>query len=390
MAKLVYLDYAATTPVDPKVLKTMTPYFSQKFGNTTSFHSKGADASQVVESARKTIAKLINADPSEIIFTSSATESNNLAVKGVALANKNKGKHIIISAIEHDCVLNSAKWLEGQGFEISELPVDKKGFISLKDLERSIRKDTILVSIIHGNNEIGTIQNIKAIGKICRRHNVYFHTDAAQSFGKVSIDVERDNIDLLTASSHKIYGPLGAALLYKKSNVSIIPLLHGGGHEQFLRSSTVNVPAVVGFAKAAQICGKETDESEKLMKLRNKLINGILKKIPNTKINGDLKNRLPNNANITFSFIEGESLLLELNMAGILVSTGSACSSFSLKPSHVLMAMGRNPEDAHGSLRFSLGRWTTSKEIDYVLETLPGIVKRLRKLSPFGLRSKNI
>ena len=392
LAKKIYLDYASTTPVDPRVFKAMLPYFSEKFGNTTSFHEKGAISSSAVEEAREKIAKTINAKPNEIIFTSSATESNNFVIKGVAWANKHRGKHIIISSIEHDCILNSTEWLKTQGFEVTQLPVGKNGLISLENLKDNIRPDTILVSIIHGNNEIGTIQDINAVGKICRKNNIYFHTDAAQSFGKVPINVEKDNIDLLTASSHKIYGPLGAALLYKRSGVLVNPLLHGGGHEGTFRSSTVNVPAIVGFAKAAEICWKDLmknkKENTKIIKLRDKLIKGILTKIPDTKLNGDSKKRLPNNANITFSFIEGESLLLEFNMAGVYVSTGSACSSRSLKPSHVLMALGKNAEDAHGSIRFSLGRWTKEGDIDYVLQVLPGIVKRLRKLSPFTRSSK--
>jgi len=386
-SKKIYLDYASTTPTDPKVLRAMLPYFSQKFGNSVSFHKRGADAMDAVGNARKLIAKFINSKSFEIIFTSSATESNNMALKGIAWANSHKGKHIIISSIEHDCVLNAAEWLKTQGFEITKLPVDKKGFVLLKDLQNAIRKDTILVSIIHGNNEIGTIQNIRAIGKICRKNNIYFHTDASQSFGKIPIDVIKDNIDLLTASSHKIYGPLGAALLYKRSGIPITPLLNGGGHEQNFRSSTVNLPAVIGFAKAIEICSKDKVGLDRLVKLRDKLIKGIIKKIPDTKLNGDLKKRLQNNVNITFSFIEGESLLLELDLMGILVSTGSACSSNNLSPSHVLMALGKNPEDAHGSIRFSLGRLTKESDIDYVLKVLPEIVKRLRKLSPFNRKN---
>jgi len=387
MVKNVYLDYASTTPVDPRVLKAMLPYFSKKFGNTLSFHDKGAEAAEAVEKARKQIAKIINAKPSEIIFTSSATEANNLAIKGLALANKNRGKHIIISSIEHDSVSNTADWLRTQGFEITKLPVNKNGLVSSKELEKAIRKDTILVSIIHGNNEIGTVQDIKLLGNTCRKNKVYFHIDCAQSFGKIKIDVEKDNIDLLTASSHKIYGPKGAGLLYIKSGILITPLFHGGEHERNLRSSTLNVPAIVGFAKAAEICWKEKNENKRLSKLRDKLITGILKKIPHTKLNGDLKNRLANNANITFSFIEGESLLLELNLAGIFVSTGSACSSPKLEPSHVLMAIGKNAEDAHGSIRFSLGRWTTEEDINYALKILLKTVERLRKFSPFKGKS---
>jgi len=387
-SKKIYLDYASTTPVDQRVLKAMLPYFTDNFGNSVSFHEKGAQAFRTVEESREKIAKIIGAKPNEIIFTSSATESNNFALKGIAWANKHRGKHIIISSVEHDCVLNSAKWLETQGFEVTHLPVDKNGFVLLKDLKKAVKKDTILVSIIHGNNEIGTIQNIVEIGKFCRKNNILFHTDAAQSFGKIPINVEKDFIDLLTVSSHKIYGPLGVAMLYKRGGLPIIPLLHGGGHENSFRSSTVNVAGIVGFAKAVEICNKNMlngdKENEKIVKLRNKLIKEILKKIPDTKLNGDPVQRLANNTNITFSFVEGESLLLELNMAGVYVSTGSACSSNSLSPSHVLMALGKNAEDAHGSIRFSLGRWTKESDIDYVLQILPGIVRRLRSMSPFA------
>jgi len=384
MVKKIYLDYASTTPVDPKVLKEMLPYFSDKFGNTMSFHDKGAEALEAVEKARIKIANVLNAKPEEIIFTSSATEANNLAIKGIAYANSNRGKHIIISSIEHDSVLNTVNWLKTQGFEITELPVDKNGLVDSKNLEKEIRRNTILVSMIHGNNEIGTIQNIKLLGETCKKNNVFFHTDTSQSFGKIEIDVNKDNIDLLTASSHKIYGPKGVGLLYIKSGIPITPLLHGGGHERNLRSSTLNVPGIIGFAKATEIAWKELKkENKRLIKLRDKLINGILKRISNTKLNGDIKDRLANNVNISFSFIEGESLLLELNLEGIFVSTGSACSSPKLEPSKILMALGRDVEDAHGSIRFSLGRWTTDNDINYVLKVLPEIVKRLRKFSPF-------
>ncbi|MCL4415228.1 MAG: cysteine desulfurase [Actinobacteria bacterium] len=387
MSKNIYLDYASTTPIDPKVLKAMLPYFSEHFGNSSSFHQKGAQAAKALEESRKLFAKIINSNPEEIIFTSSATEANNLALKGVALVGKNRGNHIIVSSIEHDSVLKSANWLKDQGFEVTLLPVDKKGFVSTEDLKKAIKKGTILVSVIHGNNEIGTIQNIRELGKICRKNNILFHTDASQTFGKIKIDVKKDFIDLLTVSSHKIYGPIGIAFLYKRQGIPIIPLLHGGGHENSLRSSTVNVPSIVGFAKAAEICIRNLEtEKERIRNLRDKLIEGILTKIPDTKLNGDRKNRLPNNANITFSFVEGESLLLELNMKGIFVSTGSACSSNSLSPSHVLMALGKNPEDAHGSIRFSLGKWTKESDINYVLKVLPNIVERLRKISPFKIK----
>ncbi len=384
MKKSIYLDFAATTPCDPRVLKAMLPFFKEEFGNTMSFHDKGAVAFDAIEKSRATIAAMLNSAPEEIIFTASATESNNTALKGVAWSNKHRGRHIIISQIEHDCVMESAKWLETQGFEVTRLPVDEYGLVNLDNLQKSIRSDTILVSVIHGNNEVGVVQDIASLGATCREKKVLFHTDAAQSFGKIPLDVQNMNIDLLTASSHKIYGPKGAAILYKRKGVAMTPLLHGGGHEGNFRSSTVNVPAIVGMASAAEICEKESKtENEKITKLRDKLIHGILKKIPNTALNGHPTKRLANNANISFAFVEGESLLLELNMAGIYVSTGSACSSRNLEPSHVLLAMGKKPEEAHGSIRFSLGRWTTETEIDYVLKILPGIVEKLRKMSPF-------
>ena len=390
----VYLDYAATTPVDPRVKKAMEPYFTQKFGNTMSLHYFGQEVKIALEESRGKVADLMGAKPSEIIFTSSATESNNLVLKGIAAANKQKGKHIIISAIEHPCIMESAKWLERQGFsaqgrpasgwEITKIKVDKQGLINPSDVEKTIRKDTILVSIIQASNEIGTIQPIKEIGKICRDKGVYFHTDAAQTFGKIPIDVTKMNIDLLTASSHKIYGPKGAACLFAREGVKIEPLLHGGGHESGLRSSTINVPAIVGFAKACDICRLEMKkESKRLTKLRDKLIKSVLK-IKNSRLNGHPTKRLPNNANFSFDFIEGESLVIQLDLKGIAASTGSACSSIKLEPSYVLLAIGLKPEQAHGSLRISLGRWTTEKEINYFLKILPGIIKQLRAISPFG------
>ncbi len=379
----IYLDYAATTPVDPRAVKAMSPYFTEKFGNTMSLHSLGQEAKLVLEESREQVASLIGAEPKEIIFTSSATESNNLALKGIAFTNKNKGKHIIISQIEHPCIIESANWLENQGFKITRLPVDKYGLINLKDFKKTIRKDTILVSIIHASNEIGTIQPIEEVGKICREKGVYFHTDAVQSFGKISIDVNKMNVDLLTASSHKIYGPKGAACLFIKEGTKIKPLLHGGGHEIGLRSSTVNVAAIVGFAKACQICKKEIKkESQRLTKLRDKLIKNVLE-IEGAHLAGHPKRRLPNNTNFWFEFIEGESLVIRLDLQGISASTGSACSSEKLEPSHVLLAIGLKLQEAHGSLRLTLGRWTKEKDIDYVSKVLPGIIKKLREISPF-------
>ena len=386
MRKKIYLDYAATTPVDPRVLKAMLPYFSEKFGNTMSLHSFGQEAKEALEESRGVIADLMGAKPQEIIFTGSASESNNLALKGVALAkaSANQGGHIIISPIEHACVMESARWLESQGFEITRLKVDKYGLVSPDDVKKAIKKDTILVSIMHANNEIGTIEPIEEIGKICREKGIYFHTDAAQSFGKIPIDVNKMNIDLMTVSSHKMYGPKGAAALFIRKGTKIEPLIHGGGHESGLRSSTVNVAAIVGFAEAARICEREMKkEAKREIKLRDKLIKGVLEKIEGSYLNGHPRERLPNNINFSFPGIEGESLIMQLDFLGIAASTGSACSSEKLEPSHVLLAIGLKPEQAHGSLRLSLGKWTKEKDINYVLEVLPKVVKRLREISPF-------
>ncbi|MBZ9578546.1 cysteine desulfurase [Patescibacteria group bacterium] len=382
--KRIYLDYAATTPVDPQVIRAMLPYFSEKFGNTMSLHSFGQEAKQALEESREAVASLIKAKPREIIFTASATESNNLALKGIALANQKKGRHIIISKIEHPCILETAKWLKTQGFKITKLPVNRYGLINLNDLKKTTKKDTILVSIIHASNEIGTIQPIEEIGRTCKEKGVYFHTDCAQSFGKVSIDVNKMNIDLLSASSHKMYGPKGAALLFIREGTKIEPILHGGGHEFGLRSSTVNIPAIIGFAKATRICEKEMKKEEKrLTNLRDKLIKGVLENIEGSYLNGHPKKRLPNNTNFWFSFIEGESLVIQLDLHGISASTGSACSSAKLEPSHGLLAIGLKPYEAHGSLRLTLGRWTKEKDINHILKILPKIIKRLRKISPF-------
>jgi len=384
MKKKTYMDYAATTPVDKRVLKAMLPFFSEKFGNTMSLHSFGQEAKEALEESRVVVAGLMNALPEEIIFTASATESNNLSMKGVAFANKNKGNHIIISAIEHHCVLESAEWLGKQGFEITKLKVDKYGLIDLTELEKEIKKETILVSIMHANNEIGTVEPIEEIGKICHEKGVLFHTDAAQSLGKIPIDVKKMNIDLLTGSSQKMYGPKGAACLFIRKGVKIEPMLHGGGHEFGLRPSTINLPAIVGFAKACNICRKEMIyEGARISKLRNELIGGVLKNIPDALLNGHPEKRLPNNANFWFKFVEGESLVFQLDFSCIAASTGSACSSAQLTASHVLLALGLKPEQAHGSLRLTLGRWTKEKDVKYVLKVLPEIIKKLREISPF-------
>lgn len=386
----IYLDYAATTPVDPQAIKAMLPYFSKDFGNTMSLYSLGQKSKEALEKSRGIVASLIRAKSNQIIFTSSATESNNFVLKGIAFANKNKGNHIIISQIEHPCIVESAAWLEKQGFEITRLPVDKYGLVNPKDVEKAIKKETILVSIIHASNEIGTIQPIAKIGQIIKNqqsklnNQIYFHTDAAQSFGKIPIDINKMHTDLMTVSSHKIYGPKGVGALFIREGVKITPLLHGGGHEFGLRSSTVNVAGVVGFAKACQICQRKMEkESKRLRKLRDKLIKGVLNKIPNSYLNGHPQKRLPNNTNFSFSFIEGESIVFQLDLLGIAASTGSACASNKLEPSHVLLSIGLKPEEAHGSLRLTLGRWTKEEDIDYVLKVLPGVIKNLRKISPF-------
>ena len=393
----IYLDYASTTPVDPRARKAMEMYLSEKFGNTMSIHSFGQEAKVALEKSREKVANLIGAKPKEIIFTGSATESNNLALKGITFAkgaakgvkllkelSSLKKRHIIISSIEHPCVVETANWLEKQGVKVTRIPVDKDGLVNPLDIKKAIKKETILVSIIHASNEIGTIQPIEEIGKICREKKVYFHTDAAQSFGKIPIDVNKMNIDLLTASSHKIYGPKGAACLFVEEGVRIEPILHGGGQEMGLRSSTVNVPAVIGFARACEICKKEMKkESQRLTKLRDKLIKNVLK-IKNSHLAGHPKKRLPNIISFWFDFIEGESIILRLDLLGIAASTGSACATAKLEPSPVLLAIGLKPHQAHGSLRISLGRWTTEKEIDYLIKVLPKIVKQLREISPYG------
>jgi len=375
--KKIYFDHAATTPIAKEVLDAMRPFLSRQFGNASSLHSFGREAKEALEKSREIIKKKVNAKNQTLIFTSGGTESNNLALKGIAFANKNKGRHIITTKIEHDCVLNSCKWLEKQGFRITYLPVSRKGFIDLKDLENSIKKDTILVSIIHANNEIGTIQDIKEIHKICSEHKVYFHTDACQSFTKIPINLKKQNVDLMTINSHKIYGPKGVGALFVKQGVKIESLLHGGGQEFGLRSGTENISGIVGFAKATEII-KEKD-IKYMAKLRDKLITGILK-IPDTKLNGPRENRLCNNANFCFSGVEAESLLLWLDMHGIACSIGSACSVHEAKPSHVLLAIGLTPKQARSSLRLSLGKDNTEEEIDYVVGKIKEGVKNLRKL----------
>lgn len=377
------MDNAATTRVDPRVSTAMQPYFNNKFGNTTSLHSFGQEAKMALDESRKMIAGMIGSRVEEIIFTGSATESNNFVLKGIAFANASRGKHIIISAIEHPCIIESAAWLEKLGFDITRVSVDKFGLVDPSDIKDAIKKDTILVSVIHASNEIGTIQPISEIGAICRDKGVYFHTDATQTLGKMPIDIRQLNVDMMTASAHKMYGPKGVGLLFLKRGVKIDPLLHGGGQESNMRSATLNIPGIVGFAKACEISLKEMgDDDKRISQLRDKLLNEIMK-IEGVELNGHPEKRLSNNINVRFSCLEGESLVLQLDIFGIAVSTGSACSSHKLQPSHVLMATGIKQQEAHGSLRISLGKWTTEEEIDYFIKILPEAVKKLRKISPF-------
>jgi cysteine desulfurase len=377
--KTIYFDNAATTKTDEKVVKEMLPYFTEKYGNASSVHMAGQEAKAALELSRKTIAKAINAKSHEIYFTSGGTESNNLALKGLFFSNYPEKNHIITTKIEHDCVLNSCKWLEKQGAKITFLNVDKDGFVNLEELKKAITEKTILVSVIHGNNEIGTIQDLEKIGKICKEKNVLFHTDACQSFTKTELDVKKQNIDLVTLNSHKIHGPKGVGALYIREGIKITPIMHGGGHERKIRSGTENIPGIVGFAKAVDIANKK--DIEHMTKLRNKIIEGILK-IPNTRLNGDKEKRLCNNINISFRNIEGESIGGYLETYSIFISTGSACASHSLEPSHVLLSLGLSPLEANSSVRISISKYTTEQEVEYFLEKIKKIVEKLRKISP--------
>jgi cysteine desulfurase len=373
-----YLDNAATTMVDKKVVEAMLPFFSSEYGNPNSLHEFGQKAKEAVYKAREYISKSINCDMNEIVFNSGGTEGDNHAIKGVAYAQKEKGKHIITSKIEHPAVIQTCKALQKEGYEITYLGVDEFGFINLDDLKKAIRKDTILVSIMFANNEIGTIQKVKEIGKICKEKNVYFHTDAVQALGKVKIDVKDMKIDLMSTSSHKIHGPKGMGFLYIKKGVKVSNIIDGGGQEYGKRSGTVNTPGIIGMAKALELMFEPND----MFKLRDKLIKGLLE-IPNSKLNGPKKDRLSNNVNVVFKYIEGESILLYLSEEGISVSTGSACSSNSLEPSKVLLSIGLKPEQSHGSIRVSLSRYTTEEQVDYFLEKIKVVVEKLRKMSPF-------
>jgi len=388
MSRFVYLDHSATTPVDQKVLEVMLPFFSMDFGNPNSLHAWGRKARQAVDQARDEVSRLINAEPSEIIFTGGGSEADNIAIKGVALAKKDKGRHIITSAIEHHAVLDTCKWLEKEGFDITILPVDEYGTIRPEELRKAIRPDTILVTIHFANNEIGTVQPIEQLGNICREQDVLFHTDAVQAAGHIPIDVKKLPIDLMTMAAHKMYGPKGVGALYIKKGVKIVPLIHGGGQERGLRSGTENTAGIVGFGKAAALASDRLakGEPEKERNLRDRLIDGILEKIEDAMLTGHRTERLPFHASFCFHYIEGESLLLRLDALGIGASSGSACTSGSLEPSHVLLAIGLPHEIAHGSLRLTLGKDTSEEDIDYVLENLPKVVESLRVMSPYSKR----
>ena len=373
----IYLDNAATTQVAKEVFNSMKPYFAEKYGNASSLHSFGEEANKSLENSRKAIAEKLKAKPEEIIFTSGGTESNNLAILGIAHSYKEKGNHIITTKFEHPSVLETCKSLEKEGFNVTYLNLNREGLINLNELKNSITSKTILVSIMHANNEIGTMQDLKEIYKICKSKNIILHTDAVQSFCKTELSSEM--ADLISMSAHKIHGPKGIGALYIKKGIMLKKLFHGGKHEFNIRPGTENVLSIVGFARATTLITKK--DIEKMAKLRDKLIENILK-IKDTWLNGS-KNRLCNNANISFKYIEGESILMYLNEKGIAVSTGSACAAKELKPSHVLLAIGLKPEDVHGSIRFTLSKYTTEKEIGYVIKVLPEIVKQLREMSPF-------
>ena len=378
----VYFDHSATTPVDPRVLRAMLPYFSKKFGNTSSIHTFGREGKVATEEARERIARALNADASEIVFTSGGTESDNLAIKGTAFIEKRR-KHIITTSVEHQAVLQTCDYLAKKGFHVMYLPVDETGMVDPKEVERNITDDTFIISVMHANNEVGAINPIAEIGFMAREKGILFHTDAVQSFGKLGIDVKAMNIDLLSLSGHKIYGPKGIGALYVRKGIQLEKQIHGGHHERNRRAGTDNVPAIVGLGKAVTICQEVMQqETEEVAALRDALFNKIKERIPNVHLNGKLDSRLPGNLNIAFEGIEGESILLNLDLKGIAASSGSACTSGSPEPSHVLSAMGIQSELAQASIRFSLGRGNTQEDVDYTVEVLPEIIERLRSISP--------
>ena len=382
--KTTYMDYSATTYVKPEVLDAMMPFFTEKFGNPSSFYGISRETKMAVDNARAQVAKAINCDPNEVYFTGGGSEADNWAIKGIATAHMKKGNHIITTKIEHHAVLHTCEFLEKFGFEVTYLDVNEEGFIDLKQLESAITDKTILVSIMFANNEIGTIQPIKEIGAICREKKVLFHTDAVQAIGSVPVDVKEMNIDLLSLAGHKLYGPKGIGALYIRRGIRIDNLIHGGGQERGRRAGTENIPGVVGLGKAIELATENIEENRaRLTVLRDKLIDGVLERIPYARLNGPRGDkRLPGNSNISFEFIEGESILLSLDFEGICASSGSACTSGSLDPSHVLLAIGLPHEKAHGSLRTTLGAASTEEDVEKLLNELPPIIERLRNMSP--------
>jgi cysteine desulfurase len=390
-ARRVYMDHQAGKPVDPRAAEDMLPYTKSLYGNPSSLHTFGQEARKALEEARARVAELINAEKREsIIFTSGATESNNLAIKGVANRNKDRGTKIVTSNIEHMSVVNPCKFMTAKGFEAVFIPVDKYGFLDLERLEKECTDKTVLVSIVYANGEIGTVEPIKEISKIAHGKDAYLHVDATAACGQVPIDVKSEGIDLLTISSNDMYGPRGVGALYIKEGIRVEPLSHGGGQERGLRSGTENLAGIVGFGKAAETAKKEMQtESERLVKLRDRFIEGLLKPIPYSFLNGHPTERLPDNVSVRYSFIEGESMLLSLDMMGVAASSGSACTAKTLEPSHVLLAIGLKHEEAHGSLMFTLGRQNTEDDVEYVINLMPGIVKRLRAISPLTPKELN-
>jgi len=388
--KNIYLDHAATTYIKPEVLDTMLPFYKNVFGNPSSLYALGRESKKTLENSRIAVAGAINCRPEEIFFTSSGTEADNWAVKGAAYANIKKGKHIITSAIEHHAVLHTCEYLEKQGFEVTYIPVDTEGIISLEALKKAIRPDTTLISVMTANNEIGTIQPIKEIGILAHENEIIFHTDAVQAIGSIKIDVRELGLDMLSMSSHKFYGPKGVGALYIKKGTKITNFIHGGGQESGKRAGTENVPGIAGMAKAIEIATADIEQyAERIKKLRDTLIERVFKEIPYVRLNGHMTKRLPGNVNFSFEFIEGESLLLLLDMKGVSASSGSACSSGTLDPSHVLLAIGLPHEIAHGSLRLTFGEMNTIDDVNYVMEVLPPIVMKLREMSPLYEKIKH-
>ena len=379
----VYLDNNATTAVAPEVLEAMKPYFLDDYGNASSIHLRGQRARSAVEASREQLARLLNARPSEIVFTSGGTESDNQSLFGIVRASRSEAKHVITTTIEHSAVLHTAKELEKRGVRVTYVPVGSGGVADPTDVEKAIRPDTVLISVMHANNEIGTIQPLEEIGRIAREHDIYFHTDAVQAVGKIPVDVERLGVDLLSLSAHKLHGPKGVGALYVRKGTILRPLMYGGHHERDRRPGTENVPGIVGLGQAAELAGRHlADGMRKVGRLRDRLEEGILSCVPLATVSGDTSRRLPTTSNISFDYVEGEGFVIAMDLKGVECSTGAACSSGSVEPSHVLTAIGRKPEQARSSIRFSLGRFNTSEDVDYALEMLPRVVEQLRSLSP--------